>query len=109
MKTQLFGCNDESSAYREPIAGIRYWVETKAPSKQVLMRYAPYMFRARAVLEAPVIILLTDKRNHVSCEYLNASSSEEEIEAFTRRFELTEQQNKWCFTALEEISPVEEL
>jgi hypothetical protein len=114
---QLIGYNSESNAFVEAVYGIHYWIETRAPSKQALLRKTPWDWRARVCLEAPVIVMSRrdtsgvgtdrDKGTTPRIEYLNETSAEAEIEAFTRKWTLNAQQAKWCFTALEEISPVE--
>lgn len=103
---QLLGHNSEGTAYAEPDYCVRYWVETRSPSKQVLYRKAPWQFEGQEILEAPVIVLVHED-GHIQSRYLNEMSTEAEIEAFTARYELNEQQRKWCFAALEEIAPVD--
>lgn len=104
--TQLTGHTSEATAYASEGNGIRYWVETKSPSKQVLKRKALWDYEGRDVLTAPVIVLI-HADGHVQARYLNELSTEAEIEKFSRQYELTEQQSKWCFAALEEIAPAE--
>lgn len=101
---QLFGHTSAEKAYTDG-TGVHYWVETRAPSKQALMRSALWNPRGRTILEAPVIVMIHDY--HVQVRYLNEMSTEAEIEEFTRKYELDEQQRKWCFAALEEIAPVD--
>lgn len=101
---QLLGHFSEESAYHDSSA-VRYWVETKSDSKQALYRKGLWEFKGRIVLEAPVIVLIHE--GHIQARYLNELSTEAEIEDFTRKYELDEQQRKWCFTALEEIAPVD--
>jgi len=105
--TQLIGHNSEGNSFIEPVVGVRYWVETLAPSKQVLMRKAPsFLGKGAVILTAPVVILTRTPYGTPKVEYLNEDSTEKEIEAFTRKYTLDTQQSKWCFAALEELSPV---
>lgn len=102
---QLLGHTSEGTAYSDPNSTVRYWVETKSPSKQVLYRKALWDARGKEILTAPVIVLIHDW--HIQARYLNEMNTENEIEAFAINYELDEQQRKWCFAALEEIAPVE--
>jgi len=109
MENQLIGYASEGDSFVEPIVGVRYWIETRSPSKQVLMRKAPTLFgKGVVILTAAVIVLLRNSQGAPEAEYLNEDSTEREIEAFARKYTLNKQQSKWCFLALEEISPVEE-
>lgn len=101
---QLLGHTSEEAAFSDASA-IRYWVETRSPSKQALLRKGLWDPRGRVVLEAPVIVLIHE--SHIQARYLNEMNTEAEIEEFTRKYELDEQQRKWCFAALEEIAPVD--
>jgi hypothetical protein len=113
--TQLIGYNSEGNAFVEAAFGVRYWVETRAPSVQVLLRKAKWDWNGKVILTAPVIVLSRRTYAGVGTErskdttprvdYLNEHSTEAEIEAFARQYKLDAQQSKWCFAALEELSP----
>lgn len=103
--TQLF-LKDSLATAQEDHTGSKYWIVDGFDGT-----YQAYCQRPDGAIHlqasAPVVVMSKDLQGHVVVSRLDSRSTEDEIEAFCRQYNINMRQKVWCFRRLEELNPVE--